>query len=922
MPDQAAAGAVHDTDALKRFLTEKGMEDMIAFFTDKLKIKNLLVLKVAVEDKTTDGMASKIREALKKSDIPYALEMFAAITADDVAKAIERERQRDADDPDKSGAADVKKFDETIAGGSASLKLLGKFLRDRALNSGRVLTVLQTSGVNSLPELKALRVNEQQWAGAAKKVAACGKACGTLFNRITDWVIAAAIHESTQPSPEQTEARKKAVADAIVEVEKLRTELAGANEETYKQKKAALQAAYDTIVGRLAKFDLDFAAAEKPAGQEAMADLFTRTMAQIENVKADLSGVEKEPRSLEMAIVRGDMLRGYLLTPVSVEKARENLVGASKKAPDILNPGSYDRHAITYKTSSTTAFGASSADSLGSDFAAAGKASGAGYVGSGIAAVSVAASVVDNSIKTSQESQFETMAEATCGEIYYVYDPRQKIRFARMPFTDVAVTRLQEIADTANVAARRVAAARFMEIFGSHFFLEVTLGGRYEFRATGTSIDRTKKSSLQTAVVSARTWAVSASASYKGIGNAVSAAASVISAGTHATAAAGSYVAKNSEARVDIETKMLGGAHGVPRDVWASSLQYNATWEVIGREAPMAVWEMLAESEQFDTPARASLKALFEEVWVQDIFAAGQVNRQYLGLRDALKDRGIRTARALKEFLENYTAPAPTPVTPKITIKVVASEQGWAYDPTARADKAEPGYKLIGGGAKAEWKTMGSLLTGSYPDQGAWVARAIAHNYPTDTKITAYAIYLHDPDNEWEVTIKEATSDKDEPDHLKTITAILPDGFVLTCGGARAEGGSRLLTKSYPGPDRRSWIAESRDHNFPSKGGVTAWAIGIRPTNGAKLPTLVIGTQVATGQIPTISRSTPHTLVGGGARVDWTGPGGLLTRSYPDQAKNEWCVQAKDHIGPDAAVTLTVYTMALSTAAALSVSGS
>ncbi|MGA7239251.1 MAG: hypothetical protein WBY44_26450 [Bryobacteraceae bacterium] len=76
--------------------------------------------------------------------------------------------------------------------------------------------------------------------------------------------------------------------------------------------------------------------------------------------------------------------------------------------------------------------------------------------------------------------------------------------------------------------------------------------------------------------------------------------------------------------------------------------------------------------------------------------------------------------------------------------------------------------------------------------------------------------------------------------------------------------------------------------------------------------------QAATGQIPTVSRGTSYTLVGGGAKIEWGGAGGLLTCSYPDAAKKEWCVQTKDHIGVDGSLTATVYTIALSTAASLS----
>lgn len=50
------------------------------------------------------------------------------------------------------------------------------------------------------------------------------------------------------------------------------------------------------------------------------------------------------------------------------------------------------------------------------------------------------------------------------------------------------------------------------------------------------------------------------------------------------------------------------------------------------------------------------------------------------------------------------------------------------------------------------------------------------------------------------------------------------------------------------------------------------------------------------------------TLVGGGARVNWSGEGNLLTASYPNG--NSWVARAKDHLKPSVA-TVTAFAIGL-----------
>src|SRR5262249_34391786 len=114
------------------------------------------------------------------------------------------------------------------------------------------------------------------------------------------------------------------------------------------------------------------------------------------------------------------------------------------------------------------------------------------------------------------------------------------------------------------------------------------------------------------------------------------------------------------------------------------------------------------------------------------------------------------------------------------------------------------GYKLLGGGAFDHWTGAGSLLTASYPknDQTSFVCGK-DHEVSAPAAILAHAIALHDRNDEYEVTIKSEPSGPQQ--HPKT-TATLPQGFLLTGGGAFVDwhGAGNLLTASFPSSDT-SW---------------------------------------------------------------------------------------------------------------------
>jgi hypothetical protein len=255
------------------------------------------------------------------------------------------------------------------------------------------------------------------------------------------------------------------------------------------------------------------------------------------------------------------------------------------------------------------------------------------------------------------------------------------------------------------------------------------------------------------------------------------------------------------------------------------------------------------------------------------------------------------------------------------------------------------GFKIVGGGAVANYTGYGSLLTASYPqDLQHWYARSKDQGVSDPTTITVYALALYDPNNEWDVIIVKgvnATLPGTFGDAIGAspacARAFLPQGYTLTGGGAFVDwhGYGNLLTASYPisevkGGDSNGWEAQSKDHTddegtrVPDPSTLTAYAIGIRAscTNSRK-PTVknhVVGIVSPVPPVPSPppdvephpradgsdsghpkpclgTGGVPLTRSGGGVIDHWGTIGGnLLTASYPDPSNPLcWIAAGKDH---------------------------
>ena len=93
-----------------------------------------------------------------------------------------------------------------------------------------------------------------------------------------------------------------------------------------------------------------------------------------------------------------------------------------------------------------------------------------------------------------------------------------------------------------------------------------------------------------------------------------------------------------------------------------------------------------------------------------------------------------------------------------LQIQTFTAKSGVTAHPSVQVT-VPAGYKILGGGALDNWTGAGSLLTASYPlNDHTWFVAGKDHEISSPASITAYAIALHDPNDEWDVTIKSEPS--------------------------------------------------------------------------------------------------------------------------------------------------------------------
>jgi len=166
---------------------------------------------------------------------------------------------------------------------------------------------------------------------------------------------------------------------------------------------------------------------------------------------------------------------------------------------------------------------------------------------------------------------------------------------------------------------------------------------------------------------------------------------------------------------------------------------------------------------------------------------------------------------------------------PSDSYKIVSQTSNIDAHPTQQVDLPE-GFSVVGGGARANYQGLGSILFASNPTPGldGWVGSAKDHIQSDPASITVWAIGLKDSflrDAHLTVSSKTSTSAATNHPHL---ALVIPD-FQMTGGGARVNWNSvgSLLTASFP-QDRQTWVAEGKDHIQPDRSTITVYAVGFQ----------------------------------------------------------------------------------------------
>lgn len=257
-------------------------------------------------------------------------------------------------------------------------------------------------------------------------------------------------------------------------------------------------------------------------------------------------------------------------------------------------------------------------------------------------------------------------------------------------------------------------------------------------------------------------------------------------------------------------------------------------------------------------------------------------------LRDAYRRRA---AKALRTHIMSVTSDSASHPEARITVP--------------------DGYKLLSGGALDDWSGAGNLLTASFPESdNTWRASGKDHKEASPAKITAYAIVTYDPDDIWDITQRSSTSDQTEH---PTQEVSVQDGYTMIGGGAQVHwsGEGNLLTASYP-RDGVTWLCAAKDHISPSSATITASVIGLKCNiGGLRVLQQIEKSSSNPENYPTASASPPagYVMVGGGAVVNYSSVGNMLTASYPRDVRT-WEARSKDQEQPDPA-TLDVYAISL-----------
>ena len=158
-----------------------------------------------------------------------------------------------------------------------------------------------------------------------------------------------------------------------------------------------------------------------------------------------------------------------------------------------------------------------------------------------------------------------------------------------------------------------------------------------------------------------------------------------------------------------------------------------------------------------------------------------------------------------------------------------------------------------------------------------------------------------------------------------TVSITAPKGTVILGGGAYVDWdgpcangvipSGNMITGMFPSDDGTTWTVSAKDHVLPSPASVVGYCIVAQKRDKTPIPTEYYKIVSETGDVaahPTQQVNLPagFSIVGGGARANYKGPGSILYRSDPTPDLDGWVGAAKYHLESDPA-SITVWAIGL-----------
>jgi hypothetical protein len=201
------------------------------------------------------------------------------------------------------------------------------------------------------------------------------------------------------------------------------------------------------------------------------------------------------------------------------------------------------------------------------------------------------------------------------------------------------------------------------------------------------------------------------------------------------------------------------------------------------------------------------------------------------------KDHGLVFYHQLRTYAIGLQLAGVSATTLRNYMYFTSGSSPFASERPSSTAQLPPGYKLLGGGAIANYTGPGLLLTSSRPDGFQWVAEAKDHKYGESGTVTTYAIGITSGTIPGFGSLDTLSTSAPTwaPTGYGTASIATPSGWVLASVGANAQynGAGRLLTDMIPFVDAPSnssmgAMIRSKDHILADSGYTTAYLIAIR----------------------------------------------------------------------------------------------